>query len=258
MQNLINKLHCENCTSFMQGIDKESVDMIITSPPYDNMRKYKGFEFDFEAVSQGMWNVIKPGGVCCWVVTDQIINGSKSLTSFHQAIHFRKIGFNIHEIIIFEKSACNFPGKIRYSDIFEFIFVLSKGRPKTFNPIQIDCKYPRMKRRTQIRRENKPIKYKTLSYGDKRIRDNIWKYAISLYGATKDRMAFKHPAVFPEKLASDCIESWSNEGDLVMDPMCGSGTVPKMAKLMKRNWIGVDISQEYIDLANQRIDLYGW
>lgn len=257
--SLLNQLHCANCSDFMPKLGSDSVDLVVTSPPYDKIRKYKGFDFDFEKIAEGLWDVIKPGGVCCWVVNDQVVNGGRTLTCFRQALFFQQLGFLVHDIIIFEKNTSMYQHKTRYGSVYEFIFVLSKGKMKTFNPIMIKGKYPNYKRVNQVhRQETKTKKWKVLEFNDKRIKDNIWKYSVSLYGATKDKIAFQHPAVFPEKLAVDCIHSWSNEGDVVLDPMCGSGTVPKMAKLTNRKWIGVDISQEYIDLANQRLNLYGW
>ena len=241
-----------NCIDFMDSMPCECIDLIITSPPYDNLRNYKGYKFDFERIASGMYKVIKEGGIVVCVVGDKI-NGGRSLTSFRQGIYFQEIGFNMHDVMIYEKKNTPFMRSNAYTNSYEFMFILSKGKPKTFNPIKektVRNGYEMVvfnKGADGINRKNlKELK-------TEKTRTNIWKYAVGLGGTTSDKIAFKHPAVFPEKLAQDHILSWSNEGELVFDPMCGSGTTCKMAFLSKRKYLGVDISDEYINIAKTRL-----
>ena len=260
------ELHCMDCVKFMRTMEAESVDLVITSPPYDNMRKYKGFSFDFEAVAAGLYRVVKPEGVVCWVVGDQIVDGGRTLTSFRQGLHFQEIGFKMHDLIIFEKCNVFRQRKNGYKSQHEFIFVLVKGnQPKTFNPLMQKKISYRAPRQVSLVRKSSDHgherRYKiTRDFRDEREvkKGNIWKYYTGLYNTTKDKIAFKHPAIFPERLARDCILSWSKPGDLVFDPFVGSGTTGKMAKLEGRDFIGTDISPDYIDIAQRRIDSYGW
>jgi site-specific DNA-methyltransferase (adenine-specific) len=85
------------------------------------------------------------------------------------------------------------------------------------------------------------------------VRTNIWRYNNGKGFSTKDEIAYQHPAIFPEKLAQDHILSWSNEGDIVLDPFGGSGTVAKKAIELNRKWISIEISKEYCELAEKRI-----
>lgn len=227
----------------LKEIDAKSIDLTVTSPPYDNMRTYNGFTFDFETIAKELYRVTKQGGVVVWVVGDQTINGSESGTSFKQALYFKEIGFNLHDTMIWEKNSSTFPSNensIRYTQIFEYMFIFSKGKPKTIN--LIDDK------------KNKWAGHKDFSGILKKpvpecsVRNNIWKITTSFNDKTD------HPAVFPEQLASDHIYSWSNEGDVVLDPFMGSGTTAKMALLLNRKFIGIELSKEYCEIARNRID----
>jgi site-specific DNA-methyltransferase (adenine-specific) len=245
-------LHVADCTAFMASMPCECVDLVVTSPPYDNLRNYKGYSFDFEHIAGGLFRVIKEGGVVVWVVGDKI-NGGRSLTSFRQGVYFQEIGFNMHDIMIYEKKNTPFMRSNAYTNSYEFMFILSKGKPKTFNPLKektVRNGYEMVvfnKGADGINKKNlKELK-------TEKTKTNIWRYAVGLGGTTSDRIAFKHPAAFPEKLAQDHILSWSNEGDLVFDPMCGSGTTCKMAFLTKRKYLGVDISDEYVNIAKTRL-----
>jgi site-specific DNA-methyltransferase (adenine-specific) len=248
----IEGFHVADCVKFMASMPRECVDLVVTSPPYDNLRDYKGYSFEFESIAEGLFNVTKQGGIVVWVVGDKI-NGGRSLTSFRQGIFFQEAGFNMHDVMIYEKKNTPFMRSNAYTNAFEFMFVLSKGKPKTFNPL---------KEKT-VRNGYEMVVYNKGSDGVNRknlkelktekTKTNIWKYAVGLGGTTSDKIAFKHPATFPEKLAQDHILSWSNEGDLVFDPMCGSGTTCKMAFLSGRKYLGVDISEEYISIAKTRL-----
>lgn len=238
------------------------VDLVVTSPPYDKLRKYNGYSFDFEGIAQELYRVIKLGGVVVWIVGDSTVGGSESGTSFRQALYFKECGFRLHDTMIYEAEKPPMNHR-RYEQKFEYMFVFSKGSPKTFNPIML----PTIRGGTRSRSDGKArgsnmeksaIRYRneeTLVKGTK-VRGNIWRYAIGLHGSTSDDIAFDHPAIFPEQLARDHILSWSNEGDLVYDPFGGSGTVPKMAILENRDWLMSEISSEYATIAAKRLAPY--
>ena len=258
---MINQIICGDCTEVMKSISNDSIDMVLSSPPYGNLRDYFGYTFDFKAIANQLLRVTKPGGVVVWVVGDATVKGSRTLTSFRQALYFKEIGFLVHDTMIYQKANFSMPSSNRYHQVAEFMFIFSKGRPKTFNPIKDReniCAGQTRKGKNTKRQvdgsmellapnsKNKPI------YNEFGMRHNIWR----LRTAGQEQMckSLDHPAMFPEALANDHIISWSNPGDLVLDPMCGSGTTCKMAKLNNRNYIGIDISQEYCDLAQERIN----
>jgi DNA modification methylase len=255
----MNKIIQGNCLDSLKTLEDNSIDLTVTSPPYDNLRDYNGYTFDFEGIAKELYRVTKQGGVVVWVVGDATIKGSETGTSFKQALYFKEIGFNLHDTMIWEKQTFTAVGslKSRYAPVFEYMFILSKGFPKTFNPIK-DRKNTtageKIGRKKGIRKRNGDM-IPNSSYGtDKRKseygqRFNIWKIIIG-------QRSNGHPAIFPEKLAEDHILSWSNEGDTVFDPMAGSGTTLKMAKKNKRNYIGIEISPEYIEIINARIGLW--
>jgi site-specific DNA-methyltransferase (adenine-specific) len=222
--------------------------MVLTSPPYDNLRDYKGYTFDFESIAKELYRITKQGGVVVWVVGDATIKGSETGTSFKQALYFKEIGFNLHDTMIWEKPSC-LPTQDRYYAVFEYMFVFSKGKPKTMNFIcdNINKAPQRLQKKDSVIAKNNPKKTnETFLTGAISRRKNIWVMPVA-------RKNYGHRAVFPEKLAEDHILSWSNEGDTVLDPMAGSGTTLKMAKKNNRNYIGIEISQEYIDIINKRL-----
>lgn len=222
------------------------IDLVVTSPPYDDLRTYNGYSFDFEAAAKELYRVVKDGGVVVWVVGDATINGSETGTSFKQALFFKEIGFNLHDTMIYKKAnAMPNANSKRYRQSFEFMFILSKGEPKSFNPIMVDVK--RFDIGKQRGRDGCIKKYeKRYSENKKRKIDNIFEYGVG-------GMEIEHPAIFPEQLAKDHIISWSNEGDLVYDPFGGSGTTAKMAHILNRNWIMSEISSEYCLIAEKRL-----
>lgn len=251
----LNTIYHSDCIDLMKSMEQNSVDLSVTSPPYDELRNYNGYHFNVEGIARGLFRVTKKGGVVVWVVGDKITNGNRSLTSFKHALTFQEIGFNVHDIMIYKKRNTPFMRTNAYTNCFEFMFVFSKGSPKTANLLKVKT----VRQGQEMMPFNKGadgINRKTLGeLKPEKARINIWEYAVGLHGTTSDRIAFKHPAVFPEKLAEDHILSWTNEGDIVFDPMCGSGTTCKMALLNKRFYIGCDISQEYVDLAKKRLSL---
>ena len=250
-----NRVIVHECAQYMnEQMKAESVDLIVTSPPYDNLRNYNGYSFDVEGVARGMLRVLKPGGVAVWVVGDRI-NSGRTLTSFEHGIMFRDIGFTVHDVMIYRKKNTPFMRSNAYTNAYEFMFVLVKGKsPVTFNPL----KEPTVRNGRETAVHNKGpdgdnSKRRVVELRKEKVRTNIWAYAVGLGGTTSDRFAFEHPAMFPEKLAEDHILSWSNEGDLVLDPMCGSGTTLKMAAKNGRRWLGIDISAAYADIAKRRV-----
>ena len=260
----INKIYTENCLETMAKMPDCFVDLTVTSPPYDNLRNYNGYSFDFEAVAKELYRVTKQGGVVVWVVGDATIKGSETGTSFKQALFFKEIGFNLHDTMIYEKSGCPFPEQNRYYPIFEYMFILSKEKPSTHNLIK-DRKNnyvgDKIARKNHSRQKDGSLKENSAFRIDKDrkiqeygVRYNIWRYIRGGGNSSTDKISFKHPATFPEKLANDHIISWSNEGDLVYDPFMGSGTTAKMAIINKRNWIGSEISKEYCEIAEKRIN----
>lgn len=249
----IDEIVCGDVVDVMKTMPAESIDLVVTSPPYDELRNYNGYHFNFEGIARGLFRVMKKGGVVVWVVGDKINKGNKSLTSFKQALFFQSIGFNVHDVMIYRKKNTPFMRSNAYTNCFEFMFVFSKGSPRIFNPLKTKTvrqgqeMLPFNKKADGI---NKKIKgelkpEKTLT--------NIWDYAVGYGGSTSDKIAFQHTAIFPEKLALDHILSWTNTGDVVFDPMCGSGTTCKMAAINKRHYIGCDISKEYVELSKKRL-----
>jgi site-specific DNA-methyltransferase (adenine-specific) len=251
-------LYTGDCLEVLKGISDNSAQLTVTSPPYDNLRTYKGYSFDFEGIARELYRVTKQGGVVVWVVADATINGSETGTSFRQALYFKECGFNLHDTMIYHK--CPPPSvdhfHHRYYGHSEFMFVMSKGKPDHGVLLREPKKYQDNRNKKAGRRDVDGTVsdfYKPSSAKDK-IRGNVWYYNVGLYGSTSDRDAFKHPAIFPERLAEDHILSWSNPGDLVLDPFSGSGTTGKMAVLNGRHFIGIDISPEYVEIARQRIE----
>lgn len=242
-----------------EEIPQGHIDLTVTSPPYGNRRYYNSFDFNdesFKKIVRGLYRVTKDSGVVAWVVGDHYINGSETLVPFQQALYFKHIGFKVHDTMIYKKKSVAFPDSNKYYQSFEYMFVFVKGKIKTFNLIKDrrNKQYGRVIRNTKRRTDGtmeRVLKNKLKEFG---VRHNIWEYDIGYMKSTTDKIAFKHPAIFPDKLARDHILSWSNEGDIVLDPFCGSGTVGKMCKILKRDFIGIDISKEYCDLSVKRIN----
>ena len=260
----LNKIYNMDCVQGMKLLDDCSVDLTVTSPPYDNLRSYKGFEFDFESVAKELYRVTKDGGVVVWAVGDATINGSETGTSFKQALFFKECGFNLHDTMIYQKDACPFPETNRYYPMFEYMFVFSKGKPKTVNLIadKPNKRYgEKVASSTQRQPDGKTVKVSANKTDPTRtvkkygVRGNVWQYSPGYNKSTKDKYAYKHPAIFPEQLAQDHIISWSNPNDIILDPFMGSGTTAKMAKANNRNYIGFELSKEYCDIAEKRIKI---
>ena len=247
----INKIYNENCLDTMARMKDEFIDLTVTSPPYDNLRTYNGYSFDFESVAKELYRVTKKGGVVVWVVGDATIKGSETGTSFKQALFFKECGFNLHDTMIWQKTnpPPNDKRQNRYINAFEYMFVFSKGKPKNCNYITKDCKhYGKIRGGTKqldIDSDKRRVSKKSEVNKTKPL-INIWE--ISKYCGKNN-----HPAPFPEKIANDHIISWSNEKDIIYDCFIGSGTTSKMSKLNNRNYIGSEISEEYCKIANERL-----
>jgi site-specific DNA-methyltransferase (adenine-specific) len=346
----------------LRNMPEESIDMVVTSPPYDDIRFYSdeftaafgktvqdfesesafkkalnsfrkekisekltannGYSFPFESIADELYRVTKPGGVVVWVVGDAVAKGSESGSSFRQALYFKDIGFNIHDTMIYEKNGTSFPARRdgnRYSQIFEYMFVFSKGKPKThklicdkpnkwtgwgsfndrFNFDSIEENFSESEKQNLFSLIRKALKsmgysetqegltiddegfdFKKVDYSKIGVgistmrgkdgnlksrvqkpvpefspRNNIWKYNTGKNFSTKDTIAFEHPAIYPETLAEDHILTWTEPGDVVLDPFVGSGTTTKMAHLNGRKWIGIDISEKYANLARERMEI---
>tara|TARA_B100000214_G_scaffold105383_1_gene73997 strand:+ start:1539 stop:2798 length:1260 start_codon:yes stop_codon:yes gene_type:complete len=358
----LNSILCGNSVEKLKLLPDGSVDLTVTSPPYDDIRFYSdeftaafnksvddfenekeykralsafkreriaekltennGYSFPFEDIADELHRVTKPGGVVVWVVGDAVDKGSESGSSFRQALYFKDIGFNIHDTMIYEKNGTAFPARRdgnRYSQIFEYMFVFTKGKPKThklvcdkpnkwtgwgsfndkFNFDSIDESHTEKEKEELyglIRKALKSMGYKETQDGvtidddgfdfrkvdysklglgissmrgkDGKLksrvqkpvpefspRNNIWKYNTGKNFSTKDKIAFEHPAIYPEKLVEDHVLTWTEPGDVVLDPFVGSGTTTKMAHLNGRDWIGIDISQKYAELARERMKI---
>lgn len=253
----LNRIYNEDCVDNMRSMPDNFIDLTVTSPPYDSLREYNGYTFNFPAISQELFRVTKPGGVVVWVVGDSVKNGNQSGTSFTQALYFKQVGFNLYDTIIYKKISGGLPHKGRYTNCFEYMFILSKGKPKTLNLIEdrYNKSAGRKTGKKTVREKNGELTPReSITIQEYGLRFNIWEYAVGKGVGQSNKEAYKHPATFPEALARDHIISWSNEGDLVYDPMCGSGTTCVVAKRLQRNFIGCDVSQEYCKLAESQLE----
>lgn len=239
---------CDNVDG-LRSLPDECIDLTLTSPPYGQLRKYNGFTWDFETTAEELYRVTKNGGVVVWVVSDATIKGSETCTSFKQALFFKICGFNLYDTMIWLKPSPAAPTESRYYDVFEYMFIFTKGKPKTLR-LLTDRKNKsagtKSKKETRSCREDRVYKKGTRTVKEYSRRFNVWEIP-------RGQNKTAHPAVFPEQLAADHIETWSNPGDIVLDPFMGSGTTAKMAMLAGRHYIGFDISKEYCDIARSRV-----
>jgi site-specific DNA-methyltransferase (adenine-specific) len=244
------EIRIENCLDTMKLMAPESIDLVVTSPPYDNLRTYNGYSFDFESIAKELSRVIRPGGVIVWIVGDATIQGSETGTSFRQALFFMSLGLKLHDTMIYQKHNFSNPSINRYHQIFEYMFVFSKGKPKTFNPIidrpNVEAgKIGSWGKNTSRQVDGSMLERKRKINREFGMRYNIWRI--------KTEMNPLHPAPFTEQLATDHILSWSSKGDLVYDPFTGSGTTGIAAQKLGRKFIGSEISADYAKAAIERI-----
>ncbi len=254
----LDVIYNENCLEGMKRLPDKSIDLTVTSPPYDDMRKYSGNTFnEFESIVKELYRITKNGGVVVWVVADQTVKGNETGTSFKQALYFKEVGFNLFDTMIYLKPPRGAVGNNKtYWQTFEYMFVFSKGTPKTINLIKdrenIEARHDDSG--TKRLYDGTLLKRNRSGYSKHGRRTNVWEYYIGRGHSASDKIAYEHPAIFPEKLAQDHIISWSNKGDIVLDPMFGSGTTLKMAKRLNRKYIGFEISKEYCLIAQQRLE----
>ena len=263
----VNKIYCCDCLEGMKQMEDNVVDLTVCSPPYDShTRSYGGivnedtWNFEvFKPIAHEIYRVTKPGGIVVWVVGDETINGSESGSSFRQALYFMECGFKLHDTMIYEKNSSSFPARRtskRYSQIFEYMFVFVKGKIRNDITLIADKRnkwagWTNWGQHSQYDQDGNLLKTTNIKpIQEFSLRNNIWKYSVSF----NDRTG--HPAVFPEKLAEDHILSWTNEGDLVLDPFMGSGTTAKMCILNKRGYIGFEKNPEYVEMCEKRLARY--
>ena len=249
-----------DCAQVLKTLDSNSVDLTVTSPPYDDLRSYDGnYKFDLDTIITELLRVTKDGGIVVWVVGDKRENFDKSGTSFRHALRFKDLGWKLLDTMIYAKTGATFKSDkdVGYHSMFEYMFVFSKGRPKTFNGIKdIPVKHVGAIWHSHTRDpKTGKLNYKKpiVSTNTHRLRGNIWEYSVGT-GVSEDKETYKHPAVFPEGLVIDHITTWSNEGDTVLDPFMGSGTTYKIAYNMNRKPIGIEINPNYIEIANKRLE----
>jgi site-specific DNA-methyltransferase (adenine-specific) len=245
----INQIICGDNVETLRTLPDACVDLTVTSPPYDNLRTYGGHSWDFEGVASELWRVTKPGGVVVWVVNDATVDGSETGTSFRQALRFMEIGFRLHDTMIWNKRNSTMPEQNRYFQSYEYCFVFANGAPKSVNLLRDKHNiYAGKKHSSTIRNCDGTTSIGTSGVcAEFGVRFNVWDIDPCKSGIRS------HPATFPEALARDHILSWSNEGDLVLDPFSGSGTTAKMAKLMGRQYLGIEINPEYCEIAAERL-----
>ena len=253
--DFIGKIIEGDCLDVMREMPDKCVDLVLTSPPYDGLRKYDGYSFPFPDIARQICRVLADGGVCVWVVGDSVVKGSETGTSFRQALAFMDMGLSLHDTMIYKKDSSPFPESNRYNQTFEYMFILSKGKPKTFNPILDPCAFVGVTSPTKTFRNadgsTSAAKYE--QGNATKIRENVWKYSAGYMKSSPDKATFEHPATFPEKLAGDHVNSWTNAGDIVLDPFSGSGTSSLLAERLGRKWCGIDVSPKYCTIARKRI-----
>ena len=253
----LNKIYNMDCLHGLKQIDNESIDLTITSPPYDDLRTYNNSliwdEIVWKKVIEELHRITKQGGVVVWVVADKTKNGSETGTSFKQALYFKETGFNLHDTMIYEKVNPIPLTHNRYEQQFEYMFIFSKGKPKTFNPIMIKCKtsgaYTNRRKTGRVKEAAARNRDEITITKSEKQKGNIWSY---ITGSKKGETG-NHPAPFPEALVKDHITSWSKKGDIVLDPFAGSGTTAKMSLLMDRNFVCFEKEKEYCDIITKRL-----
>lgn len=248
-----------DCLEAMKNMPDDSIDLTVTSPPYDNLRSYNGnnkqWNYEkFKGIAKELFRITKQGGVVVWIVNDATINGSETGTSFKQALFFKECGFNLHDTMIWKKAGTPYPQVIRYYPNFEYMFILSKGKPKTVNLIADRINKHVGEKITATERQRDGTLKESIGrkkgrrikpYG---VRFNVWEIRQASGNKTG------HPAVFPERLATDHILSWSNEGDIVFDCFMGSGSTGIACINTNRQFIGIEIDNTYYEIAKQRIN----
>lgn len=262
----LNHYYIEDCIDTMNNrIPDKSINLVLTSPPYDNIRNYNNnYSFDFETIAKLLTQKLAEGGVIVWVVNDSTVKSSETGTSFKQALYFKSLGLNLHDTMLFMKNTTTFPARRtgkRYSQIFEYMFVFSKGSPAVVNLI---CDKPNRwagttnfakQKSDRGKDDNLVLKKKFKPIPDFSPRTNAWTYVTGKGFGSSEDIAYKHPAIFPLQLAIDHIITWTNPGDIVYDPFLGSGSTIKAAQKLERFWMGSEINQEYEYIIKERLKI---
>ena len=252
MDRFLNKITCGDNCDLLGLLPRECIDLVVTSPPYDDLRTYGGHTWDFYGVAWQLKRVLKPGGVIVWVVADATKDGSETGSSMEQALFFKRLGLNLHDTAIYRKMNYTPLTHNRYEQEWEYMFILSAGKPKTFNPLKVPCTWAGQQTwgKPNMYKDNSGelTRVEQTTINETKIKGNIFEY---LVGSTQTGK-INHPAIFPEQLAKDQILSWSNPGDIVLDPFSGSGTTAKAAKELERKYIGFEINPEYCTIGEAR------
>jgi DNA modification methylase len=261
-EDILDNLYLDNAALFLKQIPDNIVDLVITSPPYDDLRDYDyslNWNYDeFKKIANELSRIIKKGGVIVWVVGDKVSNGNKSLTSFKHALYFQSLGLNVFDVIIYKKTGTGPPHKNRYFNTFEYMFVLTKGRPAKVNLLR-DKKNKWAGKSTfgvvsRREKDGSLSKKGRKTINEYSVRTNIWEYKNGMGFTSSNPIAHLHPAIFPEKLVEDHLLSWSDSGDLVLDPFMGSGTTAVVANRLERKFIGIEINEDYYNLTIKRLE----
>lgn len=257
MKKYLNKIINEDCVEGMKKIPDESIDLVVTSPPYDNLRSYQGYEFDLHKTGEQIHRVLKEGGICAMVIQDQTKDFGKSLTSFRTILDWcDSYGFKLFENVIYRKHGTEGAWwKQRFRVDHEYIPIFLKGKkPQYFNkePLKIPSKHggKTMTGSGNRKTDGKTTKTVTREINLTKCRGTVWDY---LNAGDKDKLKREHPAVFPDKIPYDIINCFCPEEGIVLDPFIGSGSTAVQAKLLNRSYIGFDISKEYCKLAEKRL-----
>lgn len=250
-----------DCLSKMDSIEDSSVNLTVTSPPYDNLRTYNGNndswnEDSWKEVISKIYKKTCKGGVVVWVVGDATVKGSETGTSFKQALWAKECGFNLHDTMIYQKTNFSMPSSNRYHQVFEYMFVWTKGKPRVFNGIKdrrnIYAGQSTYGKNTITQADGSKVEVPKKEISEMGMRHNCW--VMPTTGQTGESKKYNHPAMFPLKLAEDHIKSWSSEGDLVFDPFLGSGTTGVACKNLNRNFVGIELDETYFSIAKERIE----
>lgn len=251
----LNKIHLGDSEELLKELPDDFVDLVVTSPPYDNLRKYNGVgetwnHEKFKKIADQLVRTLKPGGIIVWNVNDKTEGGSETGTSFRQALYFMDAGLKLNDTMIWLKTNPMPQVKQpRYNQVFEYMFVFSKGAPKTFNPIMVPCKCAGQDYDSTCKNmggENGRTK-KHFKINSEKVDDNVWQFAIA-------QNKSPNPAVFPIELPRRHILSWTNPGDIVLDPFIGSGTTALAAIELGRKYLGFEMNEEYFDWTCKKIE----
>lgn len=250
----LDQIICGDNCEVMRQMPSESIDLVVTSPPYDDLRTYGGHSWDFYGVAWNLKRLLKPGGVIVWVVADQTKDGGETGSSMRQALHFQSIGLTLHDTMIYQRKTKPLTHR-RYEQEWEYAFVFSSGKPRVFNGLTRPAKTAGNKTPAVFHRSGDSVDRRVSGsrVADNCLRGNVWSYTVGGRGSASERIAFRHPAIFPEQLAADHILSWSNPGDVVLDPFSGSGTTAKIASNNGRRFVGIEVNPEYVEISRKRL-----